>query len=62
MPDFRPPPIEDAGCAYNAFCSGGISEADPHNPKDNNDHTIMVFFRDSLARMLNKPAVKGDAR
>ncbi|CAL4066460.1 unnamed protein product [Meganyctiphanes norvegica] len=45
------------GC-YKAFCSGGISPADPYNPNDNKDHVLMAFFRDYVARFLNIPAIK----
>lgn len=41
-----------SGC-YRAFCAGGISTADPYNPKDNKDHMLMAFFRDYVARFLN---------
>nr|XP_053643838.1 patched domain-containing protein 3-like [Cherax quadricarinatus]XP_053643839.1 patched domain-containing protein 3-like [Cherax quadricarinatus] len=48
----------DAGCCYRVLCTGGISENDPWNQKDNKDHIIMVFFRDYFARILNIPLVK----
>ncbi|XP_043232014.1 patched domain-containing protein 3-like [Amphibalanus amphitrite] len=44
--------------AYRLFCAGGISEKEPWNERDNQDHALMTFFRDSLGRALNKPAVK----
>nr|XP_045594269.1 patched domain-containing protein 3-like [Procambarus clarkii] len=48
----------DASCCYRFLCTGGISEADPWNEKDNKEHIIMVFFRDQVAGFLNIPAVK----
>ncbi|KAK8396858.1 hypothetical protein O3P69_005078 [Scylla paramamosain] len=43
---------------YRVFCTGGISEQDPHNPMDNKPHALMAFFRDYVARFLNIPAIK----
>lgn len=43
---------------YRAFCSGGIDQADPDNPIDNNEHCIMAFFRDTMAKVLNNSLVK----
>nr|XP_045593830.1 patched domain-containing protein 3-like [Procambarus clarkii] len=48
----------DASCCYRFLCTGGISEADPWNQKDNKEHIVMVFFRDQVASFLNIPAVK----
>ncbi|XP_037076347.1 patched domain-containing protein 3-like [Pollicipes pollicipes] len=60
---FKPTlPVSESGSkslAYRLFCSGGISETDPWNKNDNREHTLMVFFRDGVARALNIPAVKG---
>ena len=30
---------------YRTFMTGGINPNDPHNPEDNKDHVLMVFFR-----------------
>ncbi|XP_071540515.1 patched domain-containing protein 3-like isoform X2 [Panulirus ornatus] len=49
--------VDDGRC-YQLFCTGGISESDPLNPKDNRHHAFMVFFRDYVARFLNIPAIK----
>ncbi|KAK7083691.1 Sterol-sensing domain of SREBP cleavage-activation [Halocaridina rubra] len=49
---------ENESCCYKMFCTGGISESDPYNPKDNEPHVLMVFFRDYLAVLLNIPAIK----
>jgi hypothetical protein len=40
------------------FCTGGIDPADPDNPRDNKEHCIMTYFRDSMAPMLNWWPVK----
>lgn len=39
--------------------SGGINRNDPDNALDNKDHMLMVFFRDHVARFINKGWVKG---
>lgn len=38
--------------------SGGVNPKDPNNPIDNKDHMLMVFFRDHVARFINKGWVK----
>lgn len=40
------------------FCVGGINPEDPHNPIDNVDNGVMVFFRDYVGAALNKVGVK----
>jgi len=42
------------GFFYSIFCSGGINEDDPFNPKDNKENGMMVFFRDVIGTWLNK--------
>lgn len=49
---------ENDSCCSRTFCTGGINESDPWNPKDNKEHAVMVFFRDYVARLLNIPAIK----
>lgn len=51
---------ENDSCCSRTFCTGGINESDPWNPKDNKEHAVMVFFRDYVARLLNIPAIKGN--
>ncbi|XP_055952841.1 patched domain-containing protein 3-like [Argiope bruennichi] len=43
---------------YRIFCTGGKNEADPDNPLDNQEHTLMVFFRDYMGVFLSKIWVK----
>jgi len=43
---------------YRVFCSGGINQEDPWNPKDNKENGMMVFFRDRVGTWLNKPSSK----
>lgn len=38
--------------------TGGINRTDPDNPLDNKEHMLMVFFRDHVARFVNKNWVK----
>lgn len=40
------------------FCVGGINSEDPHNPIDNVENGVMVFFRDYVGAALNKVSVK----
>ncbi|XP_065559917.1 patched domain-containing protein 3-like [Artemia franciscana] len=49
---------EKKNVLYRIFMSGGISPDDPDNPKDNKENAAMVFFRDVLAPLLNRPAMK----
>lgn len=49
---------ENESCGYRFFCTGGITEADPWNPKDNMEHSLMLFFKNYVARFLNIPAIK----
>ncbi|XP_037973388.2 patched domain-containing protein 3 isoform X1 [Plutella xylostella] len=49
---------EEKSWLYRAFCSGGIDQADPDNPVDNQEHCIMAFFRDTMAGLLNNNLVK----
>nr|CAD7394216.1 unnamed protein product [Timema cristinae] len=48
----------DRSWMYRIFCSGGVDPDDPNNPLDNPEHGLMVFFRDSVADVLNKWPVK----
>ncbi|XP_045601587.2 patched domain-containing protein 3 [Procambarus clarkii] len=48
-----------AGWWYRTFCTGGINKEDPWNTEDNQNHSFMVFFRDVVARHLNRPVIKG---
>ncbi|GIY77057.1 patched domain-containing protein 3 [Caerostris extrusa] len=45
-------------CCFRAFCTGGKNEADPDNPLDNREHSLMVFFRDYMGVFLSKSWVK----
>jgi len=36
---------QDRSWLHRTFLTGGIDPSDPDNPKDNEDHVIMVFFR-----------------
>ena len=47
------------GLLYNAFCSGGINPKDPTNPKDNRENSVMAFFRDYFAAVLNNSYARG---
>lgn len=38
--------------------TGGINRNDPDNKLDNKEHMLMVFFRDHVARFVNKGWVK----
>ncbi|XP_069953397.1 patched domain-containing protein 3-like [Cherax quadricarinatus] len=48
----------DDGCCYRYLCTGGLSDSDPMNSKDNKPHAFMMFFRDHVARYLNMPFIK----
>uniref|UniRef100_A0A182SE08 Uncharacterized protein n=1 Tax=Anopheles maculatus TaxID=74869 RepID=A0A182SE08_9DIPT len=39
---------------YRKLNTGGINRDDPDNAIDNREHVLMVFFRDTMARILNK--------
>jgi len=41
--------------AYSLFMKGGISRKDPTNARDNKEDTMMLFFRDSIAPVINNP-------
>jgi predicted RND superfamily exporter protein len=43
---------------YRVFCSGGVDPDDMDNPLDNQEHGMMVFFRDYFAPFLNNGLVK----
>ncbi|KAB7502764.1 Patched domain-containing protein 3 [Armadillidium nasatum] len=43
---------------YSFWCSGGINPSDPWNPIDNQQNSVMIFFRDYFGRMLTKKYVK----
>ncbi|KAJ8959876.1 hypothetical protein NQ318_011611 [Aromia moschata] len=49
---------QDRCFLYRWFCSGGVDPNDVDNPKDNQEHGLMVFFRDYFAVMLNNGCVK----
>jgi hypothetical protein len=49
---------DNRSCFYRLLCTGGISEGDPYNPRDNREHACMAFFRDWVARALNIGVVK----
>ncbi|XP_050310845.1 patched domain-containing protein 3-like isoform X1 [Anthonomus grandis grandis] len=49
---------EDRYWLYRAFCSGGFNPDDADNPKDNNEHGVMIFFKDYFAAFLNNGYVK----
>ncbi|XP_022235301.1 patched domain-containing protein 3-like, partial [Limulus polyphemus] len=38
---------------FRLLCTGGINKDDPDNLMDNREHTLMVFFRDSLGKALS---------
>ena len=38
--------------------TGGINRDDPDNPLDNKEHMLMAFFRDTVAKFINKGWVK----
>ena len=40
------------------MCTGGRDPVDPDNPIDNQEHSMMIFFRDVVADGLNKPLIK----
>lgn len=40
------------------MCTGGVDPDDPDNPLDNQEHGLMVFFRDYLAAFINNSFVK----
>uniref|UniRef100_A0A182JMW3 Uncharacterized protein n=1 Tax=Anopheles atroparvus TaxID=41427 RepID=A0A182JMW3_ANOAO len=39
---------------YRKLNTGGINRDDPDNPIDNREHVLMAFFREKMARILNK--------
>ncbi|XP_022645882.1 patched domain-containing protein 3-like [Varroa jacobsoni] len=43
---------------FKVLCSGGLNPNDPKNPKDNQEHILMVFFRDTWGAVLSKGYVK----
>ena len=43
---------------FRWFASGGINPEDPHNPEDNQEIYLMVFFRDKVGGALGKAWVK----
>jgi hypothetical protein len=49
---------ESKGFFYKMLCVGGINPEDPHNPIDNVENGVMVFFRDYVGAALNKVGVK----
>lgn len=49
---------ENRSWIYRKFITGGINRDDPDNPLDNKDHALSVFFRDHVARFVNKGWIK----
>ncbi|XP_074600748.1 patched domain-containing protein [Brevipalpus obovatus] len=48
----------DKSFMFRLLCTGGRNEMDPDNKEDNEEHMMMLFFRDTLAKSLNKTSVK----
>lgn len=40
------------------MCTGGTDPDNPDNPIDNQEHGLMVFFRDKMSSVLNRGWVK----
>lgn len=49
---------ENRSWIYRKFITGGVNHDDPDNPLDNKEHMLMVFFRDHVAKFVNKGWVK----
>lgn len=49
---------ENRGFIYTQLNTGGINPDDPDNPVDNKDHSMMVFFRDRVAPLVNNGWMK----
>uniref|UniRef100_T1KCZ8 SSD domain-containing protein n=1 Tax=Tetranychus urticae TaxID=32264 RepID=T1KCZ8_TETUR len=49
---------KDKGFLFRLLCTGGRNQDDPDNPEDNEEHAMMLFFRDTLAAALNRPIIK----
>lgn len=49
---------ENRSWIYRKFITGGINRNDPDNPLDNKEHMLMAFFRDHVAKFVNKGWVK----
>lgn len=49
---------ENRSWFYRKFITGGINRDDPDNPLDNEEHMLMAFFRDHVAKFVNKGWVK----
>ncbi|XP_076326297.1 patched domain-containing protein 3-like [Tachypleus tridentatus] len=43
---------------FRLLCTGGLNEDNPDNPIDNQEHALMIFFRDKLGRALSILTVK----
>ena len=44
--------------SYKILCSGGVSEKKKEKSIDYKDSYFMIFFRDVVARLLNKKSTK----
>lgn len=49
---------KDKTWLFKLLCTGGINPNDPKNPEDNEEHCLMVFFRDWWGGILSKGWVK----
>ncbi|XP_044732551.1 patched domain-containing protein 3 isoform X2 [Chrysoperla carnea] len=49
---------ENKSWLYRALCSGGVDPDNPDNPVDNEEHGMMIFFRDHFARLINNSFAK----
>ncbi|OQR72744.1 patched domain-containing protein 3-like [Tropilaelaps mercedesae] len=49
---------KDKSWWFKLLCTGGINPNDPKNPEDNEEHILMVFFRDWWGGILSKGWVK----
>jgi len=50
--------LEKRSWLYQKLISGGIDKNEPDNPIDNKEHMLMAFFRDEVAKFVNKGWVK----
>ncbi|XP_022235299.1 patched domain-containing protein 3-like, partial [Limulus polyphemus] len=48
----------DRSALFRLLCTGGLNENDPDNPIDNQEHALMIFFRDTLGGALSVLPVK----
>ena len=49
---------ENRSWFIRTFNTGGIDRADPDNPIDNQEHCLMAFFKNTIAKYLNKGWIK----